>query len=1153
MNYLVYLFLSSTFTDMQCERDYIMKFSLPEINRRLRDKNVRVKAVDLRWGIDTSTTSEEQNAMDVIKVCMSEIERCRPFFIGLIGERYGWIPENTLWNEFILSSKPGKLLFVDKPQSITAAEILSGGIDDEDSMRRSFFFFRTVNSYINLPPNTRKLYVSEGQDLKRLDALKHEIRESMSNAGRASHLIEYECDCMAARESLMSLKEFGDLFEGTITRAIIESLSDGSLIFSKRNSEESVFIGQLNTVSSIIDRISVPGSITYVSGPCGVGKSALLDEVANRILAAKNETQLLLSHVGNPGVSVKDIAQRWNEELGKFIGIPISKDVDSFHDNIIAAKAKGISVVVILDDIDRIDLGFRSVLLKLINDNCTWIISGDSSYFSEIKRRWISAKETVIPLLSQDDLSGLLLNELLSAGKNEALSREIISALSTCCSEMGVNTFYPLWVKMASTLLLNLDSYDYSKSSELDPDGGRALKKYIISFVQSFPINAEGLFDILTQRACRAIGYDFVNDALAYLALSYDGLSLMDLQELMAPHWTDLKGAYLLRYFAGALGERESDKNIVYEHQIFKNAVKKTLTFSRRTIIYRTLYNLFRRYYSGNQSEGLFFLSLYSYSGDLIYSGMSAYEWLSILASFIKERPKENLDYVFNVLLRKEEGYEKIILDYVVEKFLADEVLVQNVLGTIAGEDTCRLFMERYSSTLVVHNALNYGSRDYISKEHNAIIRSYNHQFGIESIPLRCEKLLELVQDSDDENKTFYLASLMFIKSQICSEIETYIVETDKVISFLYQCPDTESNHQIIDQLYENYLTRLIYDNGKKNSDLIMHIFHNARNNVRHSSKHWPNILSLMIQYNCLTGEDSYALGCELLDIVMEQRNVLGSKLITLSMAGECAKLWSSKSSLETQSIIEHVKGYVDEVAESPLSFNDIYGEVWNWLENCIIGLKKKSGSSEDILILVISLFNLMSKSRTGKLSMYRLFSITKEVIGDILSKQEIGDELLQKLFFAEKDLMLYLDDLLSKCAISSWSYEVYNTALVTRGSAAFLNAILQTRILLFEYETSCEGGQIIPSLMKLLDVCDQFKLYGTQYMIDYTGCEVLFLELISRHPEDKSKQFAAALYNGTCLNEKHLMKMINSVLVEKSLKRLRDAKEAFDSIPIIS
>jgi hypothetical protein len=45
--------------------------------------------VDLRWGI----TDEQKAEGQVLPICLAEIKRCRPYFIGLLGERYGWIHE----------------------------------------------------------------------------------------------------------------------------------------------------------------------------------------------------------------------------------------------------------------------------------------------------------------------------------------------------------------------------------------------------------------------------------------------------------------------------------------------------------------------------------------------------------------------------------------------------------------------------------------------------------------------------------------------------------------------------------------------------------------------------------------------------------------------------------------------------------------------------------------------------------------------------------------------------------------------------------------------------------------------------------------------------------------------------------------------------
>ena len=47
--------------------------------------------LDLRWGI----TEEEAKSGKVVEICLREIENSIPFFIGIIGNRYGWIPNET--------------------------------------------------------------------------------------------------------------------------------------------------------------------------------------------------------------------------------------------------------------------------------------------------------------------------------------------------------------------------------------------------------------------------------------------------------------------------------------------------------------------------------------------------------------------------------------------------------------------------------------------------------------------------------------------------------------------------------------------------------------------------------------------------------------------------------------------------------------------------------------------------------------------------------------------------------------------------------------------------------------------------------------------------------------------------------------------------
>ena len=81
------VFVSSTFRDMQAERDELVKFIFPQLRKLCEQRGVAWGEVDLRWGI----TDEQKSEGMVLPICLDEIKRCRPFFIGLLGERYGWV------------------------------------------------------------------------------------------------------------------------------------------------------------------------------------------------------------------------------------------------------------------------------------------------------------------------------------------------------------------------------------------------------------------------------------------------------------------------------------------------------------------------------------------------------------------------------------------------------------------------------------------------------------------------------------------------------------------------------------------------------------------------------------------------------------------------------------------------------------------------------------------------------------------------------------------------------------------------------------------------------------------------------------------------------------------------------------------------------
>ncbi len=135
-NRRIRVFVSSTFRDMVKERDELMTHTWPELRRMCRERQVELVEVDLRWGI----AEEQATRQETLKFCLDEIKACRPFFIALLGERYGWTPgpeaftadlkEEQAW----LGSLAGK--------SVTELEILHGVLNNPEMAGRAFFYFR---------------------------------------------------------------------------------------------------------------------------------------------------------------------------------------------------------------------------------------------------------------------------------------------------------------------------------------------------------------------------------------------------------------------------------------------------------------------------------------------------------------------------------------------------------------------------------------------------------------------------------------------------------------------------------------------------------------------------------------------------------------------------------------------------------------------------------------------------------------------------------------------------------------------------------------------------------------------------------------------------------------------------------------------------
>ncbi len=170
------VFISSTFRDLQEEREHLIKKIFPEIRSLCGERGIRFTEVDLRWGL----TDEDVALGRVISTCLEEVEKCRPYFIGITGDRYGFIPSYTDIHKdpALLEQFPWIEDAVVDEMSITEMEAQYGVLQNRDEgggMRdeseRVLFYFRRHRASLD---DTN----GDSEDFQRLEAYQRRIRNS---------------------------------------------------------------------------------------------------------------------------------------------------------------------------------------------------------------------------------------------------------------------------------------------------------------------------------------------------------------------------------------------------------------------------------------------------------------------------------------------------------------------------------------------------------------------------------------------------------------------------------------------------------------------------------------------------------------------------------------------------------------------------------------------------------------------------------------------------------------------------------------------------------------------------------------------------------------------------------------------------------------
>ncbi|MBN2376149.1 MAG: tetratricopeptide repeat protein [Sedimentisphaerales bacterium] len=283
---VVRVFISSTFRDMHAEREELVKHIFPQLRKMCESRGITFTDVDLRWGV-----SEEQKAEGkVLPICLAEIQKCRPYFIGLLGERYGWVPDEIPPE---LIEREGWLK-QHREKSVTELEILHGVLNNPEMANHACFYFRDPAYIDTLPASNRHDFVcATGQDKAKLVNLKERIKRSG----------------MAVRENYANPKALGQMVLEDLTVAINQEFPIGQEPdpLEKEAAEHeayarsrvSVYIGRKEYFDRL-DRHAAGQGVQplVILGESGSGKSALLANWVIRYRKAHPDAFIIQHYIG---------------------------------------------------------------------------------------------------------------------------------------------------------------------------------------------------------------------------------------------------------------------------------------------------------------------------------------------------------------------------------------------------------------------------------------------------------------------------------------------------------------------------------------------------------------------------------------------------------------------------------------------------------------------------------------------------------------------------------------------------------------------------------------------------------------------------------------------------------------------------------------
>jgi tetratricopeptide (TPR) repeat protein len=609
------IFISSTFLDMQAERDHLRTHVFPKLEDELREHRCFPEWIDLRVGVATASQQDQAaRELHILKVCLTEVVRCRPFLIVLLGDRYGTVlPDDRVR---AAATEAGFTADI-AGRSLTELEIEYGILSDPEQQPRSFFYFREPLPYARMPAQAAEIYSdafaadpATARNADRLTALKRRIEVKLP--GRVRH---YTLGWDDERQRVTGLSALADMVSTDIRNEIIKDTGSttAALEISWQQGERNAvadfaeerardFVGRADILEQLTAIALGAEAAERIWGACvtgvsGSGKSALFGELYRRLGASD---VFLLAHAPGASVlapSVDTMLRRWvteiATELGVDPGLPEAAEperVDEAFASLLGRMALRRRVIVLIDALDQFEATTRGQYLtwmpRLWPVNARLLMTTTPGKASEALREPSGITTVDLPPLDASEARDIITG--VCRRYHREFEPEVIEALLAKRGSDGVAWGNPLWVVLAVEELNLLDADDFARAKRAYVGSeSERLRALMIDMVAAFPADIPGLYAQTFERAEEVFGVDLARAFLGFITVGRAGWRESDFRALLpaatSDDWDELHFASLRRFFRGQMRRRGALNRWDFNHAQMRAAVRKRLSAQKNS------------------------------------------------------------------------------------------------------------------------------------------------------------------------------------------------------------------------------------------------------------------------------------------------------------------------------------------------------------------------------------------------------------------------------------------------------------------------------------------------------------------------------------------------------------------------------------------